>query len=126
VAERPSALQLDRLIHEPLRLGVMAALAASRRIGFIDLKERLDTTDGNLSAQARKLETAGYLTCHKSFEGRIPRTEYEITPAGRKALAVYLAMLDAVLRDARRRKALGGPGRSAPRTKRHHRPARRT
>ena len=97
-----SPLALDRLIHERLRLGIVGALAATERISFADLKHLLHTTDGNLSVHARKLEEAGYVVCEKSFDGRVPRTVYRLTPAGRRALDKYLAHMDAIIRAARR------------------------
>ncbi|MGN2253775.1 winged helix-turn-helix domain-containing protein [Frateuria sp. GZRe12] len=90
-------VDLDRLIHERLRLGIISALAVNDRLGFTDLKSLLNTTDGNLSVHARKLEDAGYVACHKSFEGRIPRTEFRITPKGRKALESYLNHMEALI-----------------------------
>src|SRR5580698_3993302 len=82
---------LDRLIHERIRLGIVSALAAAKSpLTFNDLKALLDTTDGNLSVHARKLEEAGYVVCEKSFEGRLPKTEYSLTAAGRKAFEKYL------------------------------------
>jgi DNA-binding MarR family transcriptional regulator len=88
---------LDRIIHEKLRLGLVSALAARGSMTFTELKHLLDTSDGNISVHARKLEEAGYITCEKSFEGRIPRTEYRITPAGRKALEQYLNHMEALV-----------------------------
>src|ERR1043166_3345391 len=79
-----NAPKLDRLIHERLRLGMLSALSVNESLTFNELKKLLDTTDGNLSVHARKLEEAGYLTASKSFDGRIPRTDYKITPAGRR------------------------------------------
>ena len=96
-----SPLELDRLIHERLRLGILSALAVTDRATFSDLKQRLRTTDGNLSVHARKLEKAAYIACEKSFEGRVPRTEYRITPAGRRAFEKYLASLQAIIDTAR-------------------------
>ena len=90
-------VDLDRLIHERLRLGIISALAVNDRLGFTDLKGLLNTTDGNLSVHARKLEDAGYIACHKGFEGRVPRTEFRITPKGRKALESYLNHMDALI-----------------------------
>jgi len=92
---------LDRVIHERLRLAIVSALAASDRLAFNELKSLLKTTDGNLSVHARKLEEAGYIDCLKSFEGRVPRTEYRLTSAGRKALERYLDHLEALIRVAR-------------------------
>ena len=91
-------LELDRLIHERLRLGIVSALAVNDRISFNDLKRLLRTTDGNLSVHARKLEDAQYITCDKTFDGRVPKTEYRLTPAGRKALDKYLAHMEAIIR----------------------------
>ena len=98
-----TAAQLDRLIHERLRLGIVSALAAGGSLGFNDLKSLLQTTDGNLSVHARKLEDAGYIACSKSFVNRIPRTEYRLTPAGRRALDRYLAHMEALIQAARGR-----------------------
>ncbi|MDX1531191.1 MAG: transcriptional regulator [Rhodothermales bacterium] len=95
------APHLDKLIHERMRLGIVSALAAGGRMAFNDLKAVLETSDGNLSVHARKLEDAGYVACHKSFEGRTPRTEYELTAAGRTALAQYLDQMEAIIRAAR-------------------------
>jgi DNA-binding HxlR family transcriptional regulator len=89
--------ELDRLIHERLRLGIVSALAANASLSFNDLKRLLATTDGNLSVHARKLEEAGYVTCNKSFEGRMPKTEYALTAAGRKALEKYLNHMEALI-----------------------------
>jgi len=94
-------LDLDRLIHERLRLGIVSALAVNERLTFNDLKRLLRTTDGNLSVHARKLEEAEYIACDKSFDGRIPRTEYRITPAGRKAFEKYLAHMEAIIKAAK-------------------------
>ena len=93
---------LDRLIHERIRLGIVSALAANEPLSFADLKRLLETTDGNLSVHARKLEEAGYIACVKRFEGRVPRTEFRLTRAGRDALERYLAHLDALVRWARK------------------------
>lgn len=93
--------QLDRLIHEKLRLGIVSALAASPSLTFTDLKKLLDTSDGNLSVHARKLEEAGYILCVKSFEGRMPRTEYSLTDQGRQALARYLDHMEALVQAMR-------------------------
>jgi DNA-binding HxlR family transcriptional regulator len=86
--------ELDRLIHERLRLGIVSALAINDSLSFNDLKRVLKTSDGNLSVHAQKLEAAGYLRCNKFFQGRIPRTEYRLTPAGRKALETYLNQME--------------------------------
>ena len=93
----PAAPALDRTIHEPIRLGIISALAVNERLTFNELKQRLDTTDGNVSVHARKLEDAGYLTCHKGFEGRVPRTEYKLTAAGRRAMDRYFAQMLAII-----------------------------
>jgi len=82
--------ELDRLIHERVRLGIVSALAVNRSLSFNELKAMLGATDGNLSVHARKLEEAGYVTCTKGFEGRIPRTLYRLTDPGRRALEKYL------------------------------------
>src|ERR1700733_10000219 len=96
-----SATQLDRLIHERLRLGILSTLAAQKSLTFSELKTLLETTDGNLSVHARKLEDAGYITCEKGFEGRVPRSEYRITTSGRKALERYLDHMETLIRVAR-------------------------
>ncbi len=96
-----SPLNLDKLIHERLRLGIVSALAVHEKLSFNDLKALLRTTDGNLSVHARKLEDAGYLQCTKSFEGRMPRSEYSLTRAGRVALDKYLGHMEAIIRSAR-------------------------
>ena len=96
-----SALELDRLIHERVRLGIVSALAVNDRLTFNELKRLLDTTDGNLSVHARKLEDAGYVRCHKTFEGRVPRTEYVLTKAGREALESYVAHMEALIEAVR-------------------------
>jgi DNA-binding MarR family transcriptional regulator len=93
----PSIPDFDRLIHEHIRLGIVSALAVSPSMTFNDLKKLLKTTDGNLSVHARKLEEAKYVTCTKSFEGRMPKTEYALTPAGRKALERYLDHMEALI-----------------------------
>ena len=93
--------ELDRLIHERIRLGIISALAVNDSLSFSDLKRLLRTTDGNLSVHARKLEEGGYLTCRKFFEARIPRTEYRLTAAGRRALDDYLRKMEEVIRMAR-------------------------
>jgi DNA-binding MarR family transcriptional regulator len=93
---------LDRLIHERIRLGIVSALAANPSLTFNDLKRLLQTTDGNLSVHARKLEEAKYIACTKSFEGRVPKTEYSLTPAGRKALEKYLDHMEALIEAMKR------------------------
>lgn len=97
------ALSLDRLIHERMRLGIVSALAVNETLTFNDLKRLMNTTDGNLSVHARKLEDAAYITCTKSFEGRVPRTEYRLTAAGRRALERYLDHMEALIRATRER-----------------------
>jgi DNA-binding MarR family transcriptional regulator len=97
------ASQLDRLIHEPVRLGIVSALAVNRSLSFRDLKDLLRTTDGNLSVHARKLEEARYISCTKHFEGRTPKTEFKITAAGRRELESYLDHMDALIRATRKR-----------------------
>ena len=92
---------LDRLIHERVRLGIVSALAVNDTLSFNDLKALLDVTDGNPSAHARKLEDAGYLLCEKGYEGRVPRTEYRLTPEGRAALEDYLEHMEALIRAVR-------------------------
>jgi DNA-binding MarR family transcriptional regulator len=89
--------ELDKVIHERMRLGIISALAANESLSFTDLKNLLNTTDGNISVHARKLEEAGYLTCEKSFKGRVPLTEYRITADGRKALERYLNHMEALI-----------------------------
>lgn len=102
-ATHEGPLALDRLIHERLRLGILSALAVNDTLTFNDLKRLLQTTDGNLSVHARKLEEAEYIACTKSFEGRVPRTEYAITPVGRRALERYLDHMEALIRATRER-----------------------
>ena len=102
-ADAGVSTQLDRLIHERTRLGIVSALAVNDKLSFNELKALLGTTDGNLSVHARKLEDAGYLTCTKSFEGRMPKTEYRLTAAGRRALERYLNHMEALIRAARER-----------------------
>ena len=99
VAQRTG--ELDRLIHERVRLGIVSALAVNDSLSFNELKALLKTTDGNLSVHARKLEEASYVTCTKSFEGRIPKTEYRLTGAGRRALEQYLDHMEALIRVTR-------------------------
>jgi Transcriptional regulators len=114
--ERPNALRvekaagavsndLDKIIHERMRLGIISALAANEKLSFTDLKNLLDTTDGNISVHARKLEDAGYLTMKKSFLDRTPLTEYKITTEGRKALERYLDHMETLI------KAMKGAGK---------------
>uniref|UniRef100_A0A832I2Y2 Transcriptional regulator n=1 Tax=Eiseniibacteriota bacterium TaxID=2212470 RepID=A0A832I2Y2_UNCEI len=94
---------LDRLIHERVRLGIVSALAVSPALAFNDLKALMRITDGNLSVHARRLEEAGYVSCEKTFVGRVPKTEYRLTPAGRQALERYLDHMEALIRAARPR-----------------------
>jgi len=96
-------LELDRLIHERMRLAIVSALAVNESLSFNELKRLLDTTDGNLSVHARKLEEAGYVTCSKTFEGRVPRTEYRLSAAGRRALERYLEHMEALILATRER-----------------------
>lgn len=96
-----AALDLDRLIHERIRLGIVSALAVNDHLSFNDLKKLLKTTDGNLSVHARKLEEAGYVTCAKYFEGRLPKTEFRLTPPGRRALERYLDHMEAIIQATR-------------------------
>jgi DNA-binding HxlR family transcriptional regulator len=96
-----STLDLDRVIHERLRLGIVSALAVNDRLTFNDLKRLLQTTDGNLSVHARKLEDSKYIACDKTFDGRVPRTEYRLTAAGRRALEKYVAHMEAILKAVR-------------------------
>lgn len=116
INERPHALrvetaagkvsgELDKIIHERMRLGIISALAANEKLSFTNLKNLLDTSDGNISVHARKLEDAGYLTCKKSFAGRVPLTEYAITKEGKKALERYLDHMEALI------KAMKGGGK---------------
>lgn len=98
-----SPLALDRLIHERLRLGIVSALAVNDSLSFNDLKRLMNTTDGNLSVHARKLEEANYVTCVKSFEGRVPKTSYSLTSMGRRALERYLDHMEALIRATRER-----------------------
>ncbi|HET7133946.1 MAG TPA: transcriptional regulator [Gammaproteobacteria bacterium] len=92
---------LDKVIHERIRLGIVSALAVNERLTFNELKQLLNTSDGNVSVHARKLEDAGYLACSKSFDGRVPKTEYKLTAAGRKALERYLTHMEALIQQAR-------------------------
>lgn len=92
---------LDKIIHERIRLGIVSALAVNERLTFNELKELLHTSDGNVSVHARKLEDAGYLACTKSFDGRVPRTDYKLTAAGRKALERYLSHMEALIQATR-------------------------
>jgi DNA-binding HxlR family transcriptional regulator len=100
-ASQPVSVPLDRLIHERIRLGIVSALAVNRTLTFNELKALLKTTDGNLSVHARKLEEADYILCTKSFDGRLPKTEYRLAPAGRRALERYLDHMEALIRATR-------------------------
>src|SRR5437667_7628538 len=102
VAGGNSLPDLDRLIHERMRLGIVSALAANQSLTFNELKKLLETTDGNLSVHARKLEEANYVACTKSFEGRMPKTEYTLTPLGRKALEKYLDHMESLIQAMKR------------------------
>ena len=101
--EAATPVALDRLIHERMRLGIVSALAVNESLTFNDLKTLMKTTDGNLSVHARKLEEAEYISCTKSFEGRVPKTEYRLTTAGRRALERYLDHMEALIRATRDR-----------------------
>lgn len=96
-----AARDFDRLVYERVRLGIMSALAVNSTLTFTDLKDLLRTSDGNLSVHARKLENAGYIACEKSFSGRVPRTEYELTGKGRQALERYLDHMEALIQATR-------------------------
>jgi DNA-binding HxlR family transcriptional regulator len=96
-ANKKPAVNIDRLIHERVRLALVSALAANTKLNFNDLKALLKISDGNLSAHARKLEAAGYISCTKGYEGRIPRTEYKLLPKGRDALKKYIAHMEALI-----------------------------
>jgi DNA-binding transcriptional ArsR family regulator len=96
-----AAPKLDQLIHERARLGIVSALAANEMLSFQELRDLLVLTDGNLAVHARRLEDAGYVSCEKRFEGRVPRTEFRLTAAGRRALADYLVRMESIIRAAR-------------------------
>jgi len=98
-ATRPAPKELDPLIHERLRLGILSALVVQESLTFTELRDLLQTTDGNLSVQARRLEVAGYVVCDKKFEGRKPKSTYRLSPAGRVALEEYLETLSSFLPD---------------------------
>ena len=100
-AARQGPLELDRLIHERMRLAIVSSLAVNQGLSFNELKRLLDTTDGNLSVHARKLEDAGYIICTKSFEGRVPRTDYRLSASGRRALERYLDHMEALIHSTR-------------------------
>ena len=99
---RAAPPEFDRLVHERIRLGILSALMVNERLSFNELKELLQTTDGNLSVHARKLEEGGYVSCHKHFAGRVPRTDYRITAAGRRALEEYLEEMEELIRATRK------------------------
>jgi DNA-binding HxlR family transcriptional regulator len=101
-AQHP-APELDRLIHERMRLGIVSALAANESLTFNDLKSLMNTTDGNLSVHARKLEDAGYIAVTKSFEDRLPKTEYKLTSTGQRALENYLSHMESLIQQMRNR-----------------------
>ena len=102
VPARSAAPNLDRLIHERLRLGIISALAANESLTFSDLKNLMNTTDGNLSVHARKLEEAGYIACSKYFDGRLPKTEYKLTAEGRSALEKYLSHMETLIQQMKK------------------------
>ena len=95
------ALELDRLIHERVRLGIVSSLAVNGSLTFTDLRDLLGITDGNLKSHASKLEAAGYIVCTKSYEGRTQKTEYELTPTGREELEAYLGHMEAIIQATR-------------------------
>jgi DNA-binding HxlR family transcriptional regulator len=97
ISSNSDPTKLDRLIHEKIRLGIISALAVNESLTFNELKKILNTTDGNLSVHARKLEEAEYIACKKTFEGRIPKTEYRLTPDGKKAFERYLSHMEALI-----------------------------
>ena len=100
-ASSSQAVNLDPVIHERVRLGIISALAVNQSLSFHDLKQLLEITDGNLSVHARKLEEAGYVRCTKSFVGRLPHTQFKLTASGRRALESYLEQMESVIRSAR-------------------------
>jgi DNA-binding MarR family transcriptional regulator len=100
-AHRAAPTDLDRLVHEQIRLGILSALAVNTSLSFSDLKKILKTTDGNLSVHARRLEDAAYVKCRKFFNGRLPQTEFELTPTGRQALERYLDQMEALIQATR-------------------------
>jgi len=101
VSAAVGAPKLDRLIHERLRLGILSALSVNESLTFNELKKLLDTTDGNLSVHARKLEEAGYVACTKTFAGRMPRSDYKLSASGRRALERYLDHMEALIQAMR-------------------------
>jgi DNA-binding HxlR family transcriptional regulator len=102
-AANPRPPEVDQLIHERIRLGIVSALAGNESLTFKELKTLLQTTDGNLSIHARKLEAADYIVCRKSFDGRIPKTEYQLTATGRKMFKKYLSHMEALIEAMRER-----------------------
>ena len=100
--QKNAAPNLDRLIHERLRLGIISALAVNESLTFSDLKNLMNTTDGNLSVHARKLEEAGYISCSKYFDGRLPKTEYKLTTSGKQALESYLSHMESLIKQMRK------------------------
>jgi len=102
-AEEAAPLELDRIVHERLRLGILTALAVNESLSFNELKQTLNTTDGNLSVHARKLEEAGYIVCNKSFDGRMPRTDFRLSSSGRRALERYLDEMEGLISKTRTR-----------------------
>jgi DNA-binding transcriptional ArsR family regulator len=98
-----ASLELDRLIHERMRLAIVSALAVNESLSFIELRDLIGATDGNLSVHARKLEEGGYVDCQKSFEGRVPRTDYRLTRQGREALERYLAHMEGIIQAVSKR-----------------------
>jgi DNA-binding HxlR family transcriptional regulator len=100
-SRRKTPVELDRVIHERVRLAIVSALAGAESLSFNELKELLHITDGNLSVHARRLEEAGFIACQKSFVDRVPRTEYQLTPAGRRALDEYLDHMESLIRRVR-------------------------
>ena len=106
--KRPVPSELDPLIHERLRLGILSALVVQESLSFTELRDLLRTSDGNLSVQARRLELAGYIVCDKKFEGRKPKSTYRLSPGGRAALEEYLETLSSLLPDLDRVRNLGG------------------
>lgn len=106
-AQRPTPNELDPLIHERLRLGILSALVVQESLSFTELRNLLQTTDGNLSVQARRLEAAGYVICDKKFEARKPKSTYRLSPAGRVALEEYLETLSGLLPDLAQVRSLG-------------------
>ncbi|HME01367.1 MAG TPA: transcriptional regulator [Terriglobia bacterium] len=96
-------MEFDRLIHEQIRLGIVSALAVNDSLSFNELKKLLDATDGNLSVHARRLEEAGYVSCSKFFAGRMPKTEYRLTPGGRRALETYLDQMESLIQSTKTR-----------------------